>query len=483
MAANDPSMDVEPGNDHEDFQEVLTPKQRRRGKKRTRIGSLNVENLKGHSPSEYSTDSDTQDLPFQTPRQAPPPKQEDELKILLSAIDKTKNLKNISPLTIAKSIQKVCGSDPVQAVKQISSGILIVCKHIKQYRLLQQIETIGNIPVKVVERQPGVRGIIFGVPLDMSEDEMREELKGQNVIGVVRMTKKGKLNEGIVDTERGDLNRTPMKSVILTFKGLNLPTNVRLCYQAFQVKQYIPQAIRCYKCQRFGHSIQQCRHKERCVRCGEEHNFDSCSQKETPKCVNCGGTHSAAYGGCQIAKTAQAIQKVKIENKISYAQATKMYSTNSNENGAVAPPLEKQSSSHGHNSAPNKSKTLDKVVGESIPSTSSAGISTGILLDKVATQTASTSRTNEIPMKHNQQKTKNNGVKKTLFQEGNPQDTKNNISIDDGEKFINLIMALISVFIKDNNQIDELYNINMIKVAAERLLQIKEKAFINDENY
>ena len=43
---------------------------------------------------------------------------------------------------------------------------------------------------------------------------------------------------------------------------------------------------------------------------------------------------------------------------------------------------------------------------------------------------------------------------------------------------VTLIMAIISVFTKDMKNIDEMYNINMIKVAAERLLQIKEKDFL-----
>ena len=35
-------------------------------------------------------------------------------------------------------------------------------------------------------------------------------------------------------------------------------------------------------------------------------------------------------------------------------------------------------------------------------------------------------------------------------------------------------MAIISVFSKDMNRAKEMYHINMIKAAAERLLQIKE---------
>ena len=47
---------------------------------------------------------------------------------------------------------------------------------------------------------------------------------------------------------------------------------------------------------------------------------------------------------------------------------------------------------------------------------------------------------------------------------------------------ISLIMAIISIFSKDINRAKEMYHISMIKAAAERLLQIKEVKFLNDED-
>ena len=63
----------------------------------------------------------------------------------------------------------------------------------------------------------------------------------------------------------------------------------------------------------------------RCVRCGEPHTFEQCPKKDNPGCPNCGEAHSAAYNGCKEAKKANQIQKIKCENKLSYAQATKVW--------------------------------------------------------------------------------------------------------------------------------------------------------------
>lgn len=42
------------------------------------------------------------------------------------------------------------------------------------------------------------------------------------------------------------------------------------------------------------------------------------------KCCNCGGDHNVACGGCDVRKRAVEVQKVKIKDNISYAEAVKI---------------------------------------------------------------------------------------------------------------------------------------------------------------
>ena len=483
MAANASDNDVDLPSDN-DFELFLSPRQRRREdrKRKVREGSLPVENLTGDLSS---SDSDGPDNMFQTPKQAlPKALQYDpqvELKLLIMPIDKTKNLKKVSPLTIAKVVKAKCGTDSVQSIKQISSGILIVCRNIKQQRMLKEIEVIGNIPVRVTDPPQGVKGIIFDVPLEMTQEEILQELKSQGVLTVTRMTKRAQASDIIEGQSSANPQRIELKSVILTFKT-QLPQQIHLCFQIFKVKQYIPNPIRCFKCQRFGHPAQQCRYKERCVRCGGPHNFETCPQKESPKCVNCGGLHSAAYGGCTSAKTAQAIQKVKIENKVSYAHAAKLYTQKSegeNTQSRVVPPpaLSHQS---GEN-IPHKSDQLNaksKGDGQNVPSTSGARTQVD---SKVAPIPPPPLRNGNIESVKPKQQQVGSG-NKTLPQEGHNLDKRPD-KIEKGEQIITLLISLISVVFNDNNQIDELYNINLIRVAAERLLQIKENEFVCNETY
>ena len=66
-------------------------------------------------------------------------------------------------------------------------------------------------------------------------------------------------------------------------------------------------------------------------------------KKDTPKCVNCGGEHSAAYNGCEQAQKAQEVQKIKVLNNLSYAQAARQLKEEKDNMQAQAPiPLERK---------------------------------------------------------------------------------------------------------------------------------------------
>ena len=72
----------------------------------------------------------------------------------------------------------------------------------------------------------------------------------------------------------------------------------------------------------FGHVAAICRGKKRCGKCGgEDHEYGQCQEGVSVKCCNCGGSHSAAYKGCQAHKRAAEVQRVKVEEKLTYAEA------------------------------------------------------------------------------------------------------------------------------------------------------------------
>lgn len=100
-----------------------------------------------------------------------------------------------------------------------------------------------------------------------------------------------------------------------------MPDKVYIGFVSYTVRPYIPPPRRCFKCQKYSHVAAVC--KQRCARCGENHEYGNCEQGMHPKCCNCGGEHRARYGGCVEHKKAIKVQNVKISEGLSYAEAFK----------------------------------------------------------------------------------------------------------------------------------------------------------------
>lgn len=215
---------------------------------------------------------------------------------------------------------------PIKLTKAIEDeiGKIKFAKFMKNKRVMihanskQQQEKILGMSTLLGERMkahvPGdlasVRGVISGIPLSMTMEDIKKEIKGGKVIKASRI--KNKRDGVLKDTT----------AVILQFEKV-LPRSVQMGYINFNVREYIPKPLRCFACQRMGHIAKQCNGKLRCARCGGQHEYGKCEKDAKVKCCNCGGDHSAAYEGCVVQKEAREAQRVKITEKVSYAEALK----------------------------------------------------------------------------------------------------------------------------------------------------------------
>ncbi|GFU39058.1 RNase H domain-containing protein [Trichonephila clavipes] len=102
------------------------------------------------------------------------------------------------------------------------------------------------------------------------------------------------------------------KHLILTFSTPELPQFVKAPYLHCPVRPYIPNPLRCFQCQRFGHSKTVCRGQPTCSRCAEVgHDSADCKAKE--RCVNCKGDHSSFSRSCPTWILEKEITAVKIK--------------------------------------------------------------------------------------------------------------------------------------------------------------------------
>ncbi|GFX15964.1 uncharacterized protein TNCV_522711 [Trichonephila clavipes] len=125
-----------------------------------------------------------------------------------------------------------------------------------------------------------------------------------------------------------DSSPSPTKHLILTFNCPKLPSTIKAGYLNCKIRPYIPNPLRCFKCQRFGHSQTSCRGQLTCSRCAAVGHFSTDCTLEL-KYINCLQPHSTDSKLCPKRKAEKQIQEIKTNKNITYIEARKL----------IAPPL------------------------------------------------------------------------------------------------------------------------------------------------
>ncbi|GBO19637.1 hypothetical protein AVEN_101385-1 [Araneus ventricosus] len=181
------------------------------------------------------------------------------------------NFHTVSPFLVEKAIIATVGE--VKTTKKLRSGDLLVEVHSrKQSQQIVKLKTFSNIPITVSPHASlnSSKGVITcGELLNVPTEEILKELQGQGVSHVRRISIR----------RDGQLLNT--KHLILTFDSAKLPENIKAGYMRLSVRTYIPNPLRCFKCQRFGHSKTSCRGTLTCARCAEVgHESTDCTRTE-----------------------------------------------------------------------------------------------------------------------------------------------------------------------------------------------------------
>lgn len=155
-----------------------------------------------------------------------------------------------------------------------------------------------------------LKGVIRGVSTELTDDEI------QSTTGAQYVNRIQTYSHGI---------QSPSTTVILSFTDTDtLPDKVKIGLIYYKVDKYIPNPIRCDKCQKFGHTTKNCRATVPvCSYCSGDHTYNTCPNKEQlAKCANCGGNHSAAYKKCPKFQECKETLKLKTKHNITYQAAS-----------------------------------------------------------------------------------------------------------------------------------------------------------------
>ncbi|GBN30019.1 hypothetical protein AVEN_67199-1 [Araneus ventricosus] len=141
----------------------------------------------------------------------------------------------VSPFLVEKGITSSVGE--VKSAKKLRSGDLLVeMESPKQAKQIVKLNSLPTIPFTVNPHATlnSSKGVISG--------KITEELKSQGMTHVRRITIR----------RDGQLLNT--KHLILTFDSAKLPEHIKTECMRLSVRTYIPNPLRCFKSQRFGHS-------------------------------------------------------------------------------------------------------------------------------------------------------------------------------------------------------------------------------------
>lgn len=213
----------------------------------------------------------------------------------------------VSPFLISKLLKAVSG-DP-KSVRKIREGLLIETKSNYQSEKLLALKSLGEFDVSVIAHSTlnTSKGVVYSRDLmNCQTEEILAELKSQGVYEVRRITTK----------KNGVVENTP--SLILSFKSRDVPKYIYAAMYRLPVRVYIPNPMRCFNCQRFGHSSTRCTSVKICV-CGKPtHDGTDCSNA---KCINCEGNHPSSSRNCPKFKFEYSVIEYKTLNKCSFPEA------------------------------------------------------------------------------------------------------------------------------------------------------------------
>ncbi|XP_055699006.1 uncharacterized protein LOC129799288 [Phlebotomus papatasi] len=237
--------------------------------------------------------------------------------IIAESLEKTDFL-SISCFKVKRTLDTVCGKIP--HFQPLSNGsLLIQVNSIEQGRKMTEINEIDGKKVRFswhpfLNQSKGV--ISCFAFTKFADEELKKELAAFNITEVKRIKRK------IV--EDGKLVLKDTGSFIVTFNQPELPKTINAYYHALNIKPYIPNPMRCQKCQRYGHHDSKCRGKEAiCGSCSQIKHDGECTHPV--KCTSCGEGHVSWYRKCRVFQEEFEIQRIRVMTKVSYIAAKKEF--------------------------------------------------------------------------------------------------------------------------------------------------------------
>lgn len=233
--------------------------------------------------------------------------------------DPNKPLSAFSCFAVNRAIELI--SKDITSISQLRDGNLLLLVNNKQTaeKFIQSKELIGlcTIQCKLHENLNCTKGTIYAPYLnDIPDDEIIRELSNQGVIAIHKFQKT--IDNKIIKTG----------VMLLTFDLYHLPEKIKVSWNTVNIREYIPNPMRCKVCQKLGHTLKHCKNEPICVQCNlPPHKPVDCTRTQ---CANCLEEHAASSNKCSKFVQQKEILKIKIKNKCTISEAKRIHRNTTN---------------------------------------------------------------------------------------------------------------------------------------------------------
>lgn len=235
--------------------------------------------------------------------------------------------KRFSPFNLARSMSPLGRMRNI--TRQRDGSILIETSSQEQTQRVLNLKKIGNREVVVTEhpRLNSVKGVVKCWDfVDMDEEELLIELKDQKVTAIRQLKRKPSPIDMRMAQQRNE-NSPQWKDTgtyIVTFALPEVPSKMKAGYLELDVRPFVPDPIRCFRCQGYGHMRTSCREVAMCGRCAQEEHAPALCTSGI-KCLNCGKAHVSWSKKCRSYIAEYEVQKIKVYEKVSFAEAKRIF--------------------------------------------------------------------------------------------------------------------------------------------------------------
>lgn len=227
--------------------------------------------------------------------------------VISPSTDNQDAIRKANPFRISNFLKKHCHGDSLREVKAINKGrqLLVILKNKETADILLKQNVIpgpnnSQIPISITESDK--LGTKQGVFLchntdDMTDDEIIENLNASNadmkIVSIQRLKRKN---------EKGDW--IDSSSVVVTMRCSEIPKEIRVGWMIQPMRPFIPDPMRCFRCNKLGHTSKRCNEKKEeernCINCNQsQHTAPRVRCEREPKCANCNSSdHNSAFRGC-----------------------------------------------------------------------------------------------------------------------------------------------------------------------------------------